>query len=115
MSSRLVCGCCSRPWDASAPCCGACGATYPVNLGPTIAEASPRAPTAARVGREVAGIKVDTLDGARDLTPIDYEAILSRAMGGVVPGMTVLIWGLPGAGKSTLAAELAAAMANDSR
>src|SRR5262245_33679871 len=104
MSPRLVCGCCSRPWDASAPCCGVCGATYPVNLGPAINELTPRA--AARVDRDVPGIKIDTLDGARDLTPINYAALLSRAMGGVVSGMTVLIWGLPGAGKSTLAAEL---------
>lgn len=110
MSSRLVCACCSRPWDPSVCACARCGATYPVNLEPP-----PRPPVVPRpvqgAPAGVPGIKVESLEGARDLFPIDYGALLSKALGGVVPGMTILVWGQPGAGKSTLAAELAAAMA----
>ena len=108
MSPRLVCACCSRPWAPAARVCAKCGATYPVNLAPP--PPPPPAPGPPRLAGEVPGIKIETLEGARDLTPLDYNAVLSKALGGVVPGMTLLVWGLPGAGKSTLAAELAAAM-----
>jgi predicted ATP-dependent serine protease len=110
MSPRLVCACCSRPWDPSVGSCGMCGATYPINLAlpPPPAPRPTQGPP--RIALEVPGIKVETLEGARDLTPIAYDAALSQAMGGVVPGMTILVWGLPGAGKSTLAAQLAASM-----
>ena len=111
MPPRLVCACCSRPWNASAGTCVKCGATYPINLEPPAAPAPRPAQGPPPIPLEVPGIKIESLEGARDLTPIPYDAILSHALGGVVPGMTILVWGLPGAGKSTLAAQLAALMA----
>lgn len=58
------------------------------------------------------GIRFETLDGGNSLRPRYYRAILSAALGGVVIGSRILVGGKPGAGKSTLAAELAAEMAN---
>ena len=104
MPARWVCSGCSRPWDPAGRQCDRCGATYPVNVG---SRSDPSAPTAGAAY----GIKVETLAGVRDLVPIKCGALLSRALGGIVPGSVILLWGLPGAGKSTLAAELAAQLA----
>ena len=58
------------------------------------------------------GIMVESLDvGGAPLRPVDFPAILSRALGGVVLGLKVLVGGPPGAGKSTLSAELASQIA----
>jgi predicted ATP-dependent serine protease len=57
------------------------------------------------------GIRIETLEGVRDLVPLHCDALLARALGGIVPGSLILLWGLPGAGKSTLGAELAAQLA----
>lgn len=101
MRTRWVCSGCSRPWDPACRQCDSCGATFPVNVGaPSRPEALPAGPAPR--------IKVEALDGVRDLVPVQCDAALSRALGGVVPGSLLLVWGLPGAGKSTLAAELAA-------
>ena len=102
MQERWICSGCSRPWDPAWRQCDWCDATYPVNVGQ-------RAKGEAAVVHQ--GIKVETLDGVRDLVPTQCSAMLARAMGGVVPGSQILIWGLPGAGKSTLAAEFAAQLA----
>ena len=104
MPDRWVCSGCSRPWNPACRQCDWCEATYPVNIGPRSAP-SPASPPAAP------GIKVETLEGVRDLVPIQCDALLARAMGGIVPGSMILLWGSPGAGKSTLGAELAAQLA----
>jgi predicted ATP-dependent serine protease len=59
------------------------------------------------------GIRFETLDGGQSLRPRLYRAILAAALGGVVLGSKILVGGKPGAGKSTLAAELAAEMAKE--
>ncbi|MCC6556092.1 MAG: AAA family ATPase [Polyangiaceae bacterium] len=104
MQVRWVCSGCSRPWDPACRQCDSCGATYPVNVG------IPARPTTAPKG-PATRIKVETLEGVQDLVPVHCDAVLARALGGIVPGSLVLVWGLPGAGKSTLAAELAAQLA----
>ncbi len=58
------------------------------------------------------GISVRRLDPGEELRPIRFDSQLSEALDGICIGLSVLIAGLPGAGKSTLVAELAAAMAN---
>lgn len=115
MQPRFVCACCSRPWDPSARCCASCGATYPVNLARPAPAPPPPARSAPTAARELRGIKVETLEGARDLVPVHFDALLSDALGGVVPGTTILLWGVAGSGKSTLAAQLAAAAAQQMR
>ena len=58
------------------------------------------------------GIVVESLDeGGSPLRPTQFPALLSRALGGVVLGLKVLVGGAPGAGKSTLCAELASQIA----
>lgn len=57
------------------------------------------------------GIRFETLESGQSLRPKVYRAILSEALGGVVLGFKILVGGKPGAGKSTLAAELSAEMA----
>ena len=57
------------------------------------------------------GIVVDSLEGGTPLRPKQFPAIISQATGGIVLGMTILVGGIPGSGKSTLCAELAAQMA----
>lgn len=57
------------------------------------------------------GIHFETLESGQSLRPRPYRALLSEALGGVVLGFKILVGGNPGAGKSTLAAELAAEMA----
>ncbi|MDI1445938.1 hypothetical protein [Polyangium sp. 6x1] len=58
------------------------------------------------------GIVVESLDEAgKPLRPTHFPAILSKALGGVVLGLKVLVGGVPGSGKSTLCAELAAQIA----
>lgn len=57
------------------------------------------------------GIRFETLESGQSLRPRAYRALLSEALGGVVLGFKILVGGIPGAGKSTLAAELAAEMA----
>lgn len=58
------------------------------------------------------GITIESLThGAPALRPVHFPAILSQALGGVVLGLKMLIGGVPGAGKSTLCAELAAQVA----
>ncbi|MDI1451864.1 hypothetical protein [Polyangium sp. 6x1] len=55
------------------------------------------------------GIVVESLEErSAPLRPTHFSALLSRALGGVVLGLKVLVGGAPGAGKSTLCAELAA-------
>lgn len=59
-----------------------------------------------------AGITIESLQhGAPALRPVFFPALLSQALGGVVLGLKMLIGGVPGAGKSTLCAELAAQIA----
>lgn len=58
------------------------------------------------------GIRFETLESGQALRPRRYRALLSEALGGVVLGFKVLVGGKPGVGKSTLAAELAAEMAD---
>lgn len=101
MQHRLICAGCSRAWDPCWRVCDWCESTYPIK----IAQPSPSA-------HPIGGIRVDTLDGVRDLVPVHCDALIARALGGVVPGSLLLLWGLPGAGKSTLAAELAAHLAH---
>lgn len=100
MTHRWLCSGCSRQWDPAWRICDWCDATYPIKV-----PVRPPAPPTAR------GIQVRTLDGVRDLVPIRTNALLGRALGGIVPGALVFLWGLPGSGKSTLAAELAAELA----
>ena len=58
------------------------------------------------------GITIESLEhGAPALRPVHFPALLSQALGGVVLGLKMLIGGAPGAGKSTLCAELAAQIA----
>jgi len=58
------------------------------------------------------GVSIESLEhGAPALRPVHFPAILSQALGGVVLGLKMLIGGVPGAGKSTLCAELAAQVA----
>src|SRR3954451_12228137 len=58
------------------------------------------------------GITIESLEhGAPALRPVSFPAILSQALGGVVLGLKMLVGGVPGAGKSTLCAELAAQIA----
>ncbi|TKC90542.1 hypothetical protein [Polyangium fumosum] len=58
------------------------------------------------------GIVVESLEErSAPLRPTQFSALLSRALGGVVLGLKVLVGGSPGAGKSTLCAELAAQIA----
>ncbi|WP_170229964.1 AAA family ATPase [Polyangium fumosum] len=59
------------------------------------------------------GIVVESLDGDRSLRPTEFPALLSKALGGVVLGLKVLVGGAPGAGKSTLCAELASQIAEN--
>lgn len=105
MEARWVCSGCSRPWDPAWRMCDYCEATYPINV------AGRATPAPTMEPRVVGGIQISTLTGVRDLVPVHCEALLARAMGGIVPGSTILLWGQPGAGKSTLAAELAAQLA----
>ena len=59
------------------------------------------------------GVTIESLaHGAPALRPVHFPAILSQALGGVVLGLKMLIGGVPGAGKSTLCAELAAQIAD---
>lgn len=59
------------------------------------------------------GIVVESLEGkGTPLRPTHFKALLSEALGGVVLGRKVLVGGAPGAGKSTLCAELASKMAD---
>lgn len=58
------------------------------------------------------GITIESLEhGAPALRPVHFPALLSQALGGVVLGLKMLVGGIPGAGKSTLCAELAAQVA----
>jgi len=58
------------------------------------------------------GIVLESLEGeGLPLKPRRYSALISEATGGIVSGLTILVGGIPGAGKSTLCAELAAEMA----
>lgn len=58
------------------------------------------------------GIVVESLeDGGSPLRPKHFPSILSEALGGIVLGLKILVGGIPGSGKSTLCAELAAQMA----
>ncbi|HRI72521.1 MAG TPA: hypothetical protein PK156_50140, partial [Polyangium sp.] len=58
------------------------------------------------------GIEIESLDhNTKPLRPVHFQAILSQALGGVVLGLKMLVGGVPGAGKSTLCAELAAQIA----
>jgi len=58
------------------------------------------------------GIVVESLEGkGTPLRPTHFKALLSEALGGVVLGRKVLVGGAPGAGKSTLCAELASQVA----
>lgn len=58
------------------------------------------------------GIIVESLEeGGTPLRPTQFPALLSSALGGVVLGLKVLVGGAPGAGKSTLCAELASQIA----
>lgn len=57
------------------------------------------------------GVVVEAIEGAAPLVPVAFGGALSDALDGVVLGRTVLVGGLQGAGKSTLAAELASRMA----
>ncbi len=61
-----------------------------------------------------AGIVVESLErrGA-SLRTSKFDALLSKALNGLLLGSTVLVGGGPGAGKSTLCAELAARMADE--
>ena len=60
-----------------------------------------------------AGIVVESLEEAgKPLRPTHFPALISQALGGVVLGRKVLVGGAPGAGKSTLCAELASQIAN---
>lgn len=58
------------------------------------------------------GVHVEPVQGARPLQPIDFGCVLSEACGGVVPGRKIAVGGEPGAGKSTVCAQLAARMAD---
>jgi len=59
-----------------------------------------------------AGIAVDSLDASFErLRPMKFSSVLSEALGGVVLGLKILVGGSPGAGKSTLCAELASQIA----
>jgi len=58
------------------------------------------------------GIVIESLDGGgAPLRPVQFPATLSRALGGIVLGLKILAGGPPGAGKSTLSAELASQIA----
>jgi predicted ATP-dependent serine protease len=57
------------------------------------------------------GVAVEALSGAPALEPVNFNCVLSEALGGVVPGRKIAIGGEPGAGKSTVCAELASKMA----
>jgi predicted ATP-dependent serine protease len=58
------------------------------------------------------GITIESLEHRTSaLRPVQFPAILSQALGGVVLGLKMLVGGVPGAGKSTLCAELAAQIA----
>jgi len=58
------------------------------------------------------GITIESLEhGTKALRPVHFPALLSQALGGVVLGLKMLVGGAPGAGKSTLCAELAAQVA----
>lgn len=58
------------------------------------------------------GIVVESLEEAgTPLRPTHFPALLSEALGGIVLGRKVLVGGAPGAGKSTLCAELASQIA----
>lgn len=59
------------------------------------------------------GIVVESLEeSGKPLRPTHFKALLSQALGGIVLGRKVLVGGSPGAGKSTLCAELASQIAN---
>jgi predicted ATP-dependent serine protease len=58
-----------------------------------------------------AGVLIERLEGAPQLVPTHFHGPLSEALGGVVLGRNILVGGLQGSGKSTLCAELVAAMA----
>ena len=53
------------------------------------------------------GVAVESLSGAPALEPVNFNCVLSEALGGVVHGRKIAIGGEPGAGKSTVCAELA--------
>jgi predicted ATP-dependent serine protease len=60
-----------------------------------------------------AGIVVESLEErGKPLRATHFPALLSQALGGIVLGRKVLVGGAPGAGKSTLCAELASQIAN---
>lgn len=96
LAKSLRCAVCHR---ARTPACGGycqCGATA--------WEPEPLEPKA--------GIVFETLEQGHALRPRQFKAVLSQALGGVVLGLKILVGGIPGVGKSTLAAELAAEMAD---
>src|SRR5262249_35340038 len=59
------------------------------------------------------GVRVQGLDGAPVLKPRPFAGPLAEALGGIVLGKTILVGGGPGAGKSTVCAELATHMARE--
>jgi len=94
--SPLRCAVCERPRPKA--CGGFCA------CGAAVWEPVPHEPPP--------GIAVESLDGkGTPLRPTHFPALLSQALGGVVLGLKVLVGGAPGAGKSTLCAELAAQIA----
>lgn len=95
LSKTIRCAVCHRPRTPAGG--GFC------ECGSTAWEPSPIAPQP--------GILFETLEEGQGLRPRHFKALLSQALGGVVLGLKVLVGGIPGVGKSTLAAELAAEMA----
>lgn len=59
------------------------------------------------------GVIVERLDGVERLDVRRFECVLSQALDGIAMGLTVLVGGKEGAGKSTLCAQLASRMARD--
>ncbi|HMY17893.1 MAG TPA: hypothetical protein PKA58_16330 [Polyangium sp.] len=97
LSKELRCAVCHRPqrpeWGGFCDC------------GASAWEPQPLEPKS--------GIRFETLERGHSLRPRQYRAPLAQALGGIVHGYKILVGGIPGAGKSTLAAEIAAEMAAD--
>ena len=108
---QRICAVCDAPEEPAGGGWCRCGASsWIAQPAPTkAAEAAPK-PAALRGVRSP--VHVRSLDGAQPLIVEPYAGEIAQVLGGILRGGLLLLAGDPGAGKSTLAAELATAVAS---